>query len=345
MTRLLFHDIGGLYGILASHEHPKKVLFSVLNEKEHAYKYNNKHSIKDIKMNRYEERVLKLLPKELAEASVKAAGLNGGFINEIRLRLNKPLVVTINDDNVNGWVKCTREHMEYTVKALCANSMYSHFNTIREGYIDAGGGIRAGICGQAVAEQGKISAVKDITSVSIRIPRRVIGSADPIYDMIREMDYRANVLIYSKPGMGKTTLLRELAVKLSSGPYAKRTAIVDTRSELSCGMEDAFMADVLSGYPRSLGIETAVRTLSPQYVICDEIMTSEDADAILTAVGSGVSLCASIHADSYDALVRQPIVKKLNDYGAFNVFVGLIPVKDREKRYALEITKAKGADL
>ncbi len=290
-------------------------------------------------MNQYEEHVLKLLPKELSEAAAKAAGLNGGGINEIRLRLNKPLVLTIHDSNVNGCIRCTREHIDQTVRALCGNSMYSHFHTIREGYIDAGNGIRAGVCGQAIAEHGKISAVKDITSVSIRIPRRVKGAADPIYQMIREANYRANVLIYSPPGVGKTTLLRELAVLLSSGQNAKRVAVVDTRSELSPWTEEAEMADYLIGYPRSTGIETAVRTLSPQYIICDEIVTTEDADALITAAGSGVRFCASMHADSYASLSRHPAAKKLKDYGAFDLFVGLIPLKDREKRYEIELTK------
>ncbi len=293
-------------------------------------------------MNPFEEKILYNLPPELSEAVVKAAGLNGGTINEIRIRLNKPLVITVNDNNIGCGVICTREQIDEMVKRLCGNSMYSHLNTIREGYIDAGNGVRAGLCGQAVVENGSISVIKDITSLAIRIPRRVKGAADDILNLIRERDYHVNVLIYSKPGIGKTTVLRELAAELSSGQSPKRVAVVDTRSEICVGLEEAWMLDILNGYPRSMGIETAVRTLSPQYIIFDEIITGDDADAAITAVGSGVNLCASVHAESYETLTRHPLVRKLNEHRVFNVFVGLIPSKEKGRRYAFQITIPKG---
>ena len=99
------------------------------------------------------------------------------------------------------------------------------------------------------------------------------------------------------------------------------------------------MADVLSGYPRSAGIETAVRILSPQYIICDEILTEADCDAMITAVGSGVNLAASVHGESYDALRRQPLMKRLMEHEVFDTFVGLIP-GDSGGRYRIEITGA-----
>lgn len=288
-------------------------------------------------MNQYEEKVIKKLPVRLSEAVIKKSGLCGGGINEIRLRLNRPLVITVNGANIGCGVRCTAEDIEYTVKALCNNSLYSHSSTIREGYICAGDGIRAGICGQAVMENGRISVIRDISSVSIRIPRRVMGAADAVYDLIKANRFHSNILIYSKPGVGKTTVLRELAVRLSSGSMPVRVAVIDTRCEICTGIEEAEMIDILSGYPRSVGIENAVRALSPQYIICDEIINQSDADAIIGALGSGVHICASVHADSQEFLFRLPVVKKLCEYNAFDTYVGLIPVDDGVKRYRYEI--------
>lgn len=293
-------------------------------------------------MNQQEEYVLSLLPSELSASVVKTAALNGGAVNEIRLRLNKALVITVNGKNIDGITKCTREHIEATVRNLCGNSMYSHFHTIRDGYIDAGNGIRAGICGQAVTENGRISAIKNISSVVIRIPRRVKNAAEPILELIRKKNYNTSILIYSKPGVGKTTVLREIAVELSRGINARRVAVVDTRSELSVDLRDAWMLDVLLGYPRSSGIETAVRTLSPQYLICDEIVTEDDVEAIISASGSGVHLCASIHADSLASLQRKSVVQKLNRYGVFDSFVGLIPSDEQDVRYRFVINEREG---
>ena len=128
--------------------------------------------------------------------------------------------------------KLSKYEIEETIKNLCGNSMYSHLNTIREGYILAGNGVRAGICGQAVVENGNVTVIKDITSIAIRIPRRIKGAAAPVLELIKQSHYTKNVLIYSKPGIGKTTILRELAAELSSGIDAKRVAVVDTRSEI-----------------------------------------------------------------------------------------------------------------
>ncbi len=289
-------------------------------------------------MNQYETRVLSFLPPTLAEAAVRKAGLCGGGMDEIRLRLGRPLVITVNGENMGCGTVCTEEHLTVTVRNLCGNSLYSHADTIREGYIDAGNGIRAGVCGQAVVENGRVTVVRDITSLAIRIPRRVRGAADAVYGAMEKKGFHTNVLVYAKPGMGKTTVLRELAVRLSSGAHPRRVAVVDTRSEISMGLEDGCMLDLLRGYPRNVGIETAVRTLSPQYILCDELLTAADADAVISAHGSGVHFCASVHADSFESLMKQPLTERLRSYSVFDTYVGLLPTWEEGKRYRMEIT-------
>lgn len=135
---------------------------------------------------------------------------------------------------------------------------------------------------------------------------------------------------YSPPNVGKTTLIRDIAKTLSSGKFAHRMAIVDTRGEIY--IKTAFensIADVLSGYPRAKGIEIATRTMSPEVIICDEIGTLEEAKAI----------CPRKQRRSADwqrrtripliRLMKRPNIKTLYDNGIF--------------RYYIRISRAPGA--
>ena len=71
------------------------------------------------------------------------------------------------------------------------------------------------------------------------------------------------------------------------------------------------MLDVLSGYPRSHGMEIAMRTLSPEYIICDELSSREDRQALLQCIGSGIRICTSVHAGSYEELLRHPVLQEI----------------------------------
>lgn len=287
---------------------------------------------------RPEEAALSLLPYRLASAAAKSAALQGGSISEIRLREGSPLCITCDGRNIRCGASCTREDIDSVVRRLCSNSLYSHAATIREGYISYTDGIRAGVCGRAVTDGGVINAVIDISSVCLRIPRRVRGAADTAYEILRNTDFTSGLLVYSCPGVGKTTLLRELISRLAGGETARRVAVVDTRCELMAGIDEPLMADVLSAYPRSRGIEIAVRTLSAEYIVCDEIGNSADASAVLEAAGVGVNLIASAHAGSFEELIRREHIKELIEKGVFGVCIGLME-RDRESGgYVTEIT-------
>ncbi|MCQ2456154.1 MAG: hypothetical protein MJ096_02245 [Clostridia bacterium] len=286
-----------------------------------------------------EQQALGLLQPRLSAAVLKASSLCGGEFNEIRLRLNGPLCLTVSGKTVNCGVICTREDMDSVVRRLCGNSLYSHGDTIKEGYIASAHGIRAGICGRAVTDGGSVSAVTDVSSLCLRIPRRVRGAGDEAYAVLEKGGFSSGLLIYSRPGVGKTTLLRELAVRLAGGARPFRVAVIDTRCELAAGLDGMISADVLTGYPRGKGIEIAVRTLSPEFIICDEIGTREDAEAIRGAAGSGVRFVASAHAGSSRELFLSPIVGGLAETGVFGAYLGLL---GRTKNgYVTELTFKK----
>ncbi len=268
-----------------------------------------------------EEIALSYIPSGICESVKRTMGLYKGNISEIRLRAGKPVFITVNNKNITCGTLASYDDVQRTVRSLCGNSMYSHSETIKEGYICTEGGLRTGVCGRAVTENGRIISVTDIVSVCIRIPHRVTGAADEVVKIL--LNDIGGILIYSKPGIGKTTVLRELSARLASPPFNFRVAVVDTRFEICGALSGNYTIDALSGYPRAKGIETALRTLAPEYIICDEIANREDSEAVLSSAGAGVPVIASAHAGSFDELMKNNCISSLVDGGVFKHIIGL----------------------
>lgn len=285
----------------------------------------------------YAERAaLDVLPLHLADFAIKAAAHNRVRIHEIRLRRGAGLSITSRGISYACPIRCTEEDIDAVLRRLCGNSLYSHADTIREGYIAYLSGIRAGVCGRAVCRGGEIDAVTDITSVNIRIPHRVRGAGDCAFELLERNAFRTGLLVYSPPGVGKTTLLRELTFRLGAGDAPRRVAVVDTRCEIMAGLEGAANVDVLSSYPRGRGIEIAVRTLSPEFIVCDEISSDSDVEAVMSAVGSGVCIIASAHGASYGELMQRDGFCLLREKRAFGIWLGLL---ERERAgYRTEVS-------
>ena len=115
------------------------------------------------------------------------------------------------------------------------------------------------------------------------------------------------------PGGGKTTALRGLVDVVSQ---KLRVAVVDTRGELYGFAEDA-LVDVLSGYPKAKGAEIAVRTLSPQVLVLDEI-GAEEAQALVALSSLGVRVVASAHAKEARELLARESMRRLFSCGLFS---------------------------
>jgi len=137
------------------------------------------------------------------------------MINEIRIHKNSKLMLIADSKNVITDIFIDEELINETVETLCQGSIYSHFRTIKEGYISVGGGIRAGICGKACLDDGKISGICEVSSINIRIPHHISNASSYLYDFLKENCFNTSVIIYSAPGVGKTTILRDLIYKLS----------------------------------------------------------------------------------------------------------------------------------
>ena len=218
--------------------------------------------------------------------------------------------------------KPTQAEMEELVASLCDYSVHTHAEEIREGYISLANGSRAGLCGQAVMTAGEITGIEKITSLNIRIAREIPDVADPLMEAVLSMQH--GMLIYGPPGSGKTTLLKDLIRQLAGGKHGFHTvAAADERGELNLDPQGLVTLDRLLGYPKYQAITHAARTLSPEYVICDEIGTAKEVQAMSYALGTGVKLIATVHAGSPEEFRERRITRELMEAGLFDQFVQL----------------------
>ena len=131
-----------------------------------------------------------------------------------------------------------------------------------------------------------------------------------------------SIIVAAPPGGGKTTVLRDLARALSGGfgGRYRKVSIVDERGEFG-GFSPGVNTDVLTGFGKKKGIEIAVRTLSPELIVCDEIADDAEVDAIKAGFSSGVAFAVSVHIRDAEDLVHKSIITKLYLTGEFDYVV------------------------
>lgn len=276
--------------------------------------------------------VLDYLPKHIREMIKKLPVSLLPGIEEIRLRLGKPLCIA--GCNVELFVGAdgkglttteraylvSPEDLKCSLQLVCNFSMYSVEEELRNGFVTVRGGHRVGVCGRTVIENGRVKTIKDISYMNFRIAKQILGASDKVIGyLIRPPDNIYNTLIISPPQCGKTTLLRDIVRRISSGDAeglqrGMKISLVDERSELAaCSLgipknDVGTRTDVLDGCPKAEGIIMMIRSMSPDIVATDEIGRREDADAIIDAVNAGVKVITTIHGSSIkDFLKKQDL--------------------------------------
>jgi len=233
-------------------------------------------------------------------------------INEVRLHKNKNVVIVSDNRNIVTETICTAEGFNNIIDNFCTHSLHTHAETINNGYITADK-YRIGVCGKLMNGN-----VYEITSVNIRVPHIIKNVSEYIMDFLHN---RSSLLLYSPPAVGKTTVLRDLIIKLSA---TKRIAVIDSRNELyDSNTMTSPLLDVFSGYDKESAVEIATRTMSPEYIICDEIGSYNECNMILSVQNTGVPLIASAHAYDIDELLRRKNIKLLHNNMIFDYYIGI----------------------
>ena len=268
--------------------------------------------------------IIKYLPDYLQKEAHDLISEAGHHVNEIRLRVGRPAVAMLTSGHrtICKDKPLTSDEINICFEKICDYSVYSHQRELSDGFITLPGGNRVGICGTACVDKSGNRTVKNISSLNIRITNEFVGCSDDIFKRLYSERVKGT-LVAGPPCSGKTTLLKDFALKLSSSPFFRKTVIVDERGELAAMYRgEPFntigeFCDVLSGYPKAEGILNAVRTLSPEVIICDELGSSDDVEAVCDVINAGVVIISSVHACNAEELYRRMPVKKLLKSGAF----------------------------
>lgn len=258
-------------------------------------------------------------------------------VQEIRIRTQKEIILqtasgayfvdensNISPQNLKNSLKITKADLSEIFNRLCNYSIYSYQNELKNGFITIKGGHRVGICASALYNQGKLAGVRDISSLNIRIARDIKGAAENLF---KKLDIaKGKVLIYGRPSSGKTTILRDIARKLSTS--MKKVCIIDQRGEIAAqfngiSQNDIGFCDVLNGYEKSDGMMLAIRSLSPDIIICDEISTVKEASAMVQCLNCGVNIITTIHADNLKELEQRDQYKILTNHNVIDFLVEL----------------------
>jgi len=270
------------------------------------------------------KEILKYMPSKISKKILEIMEDKLEKIEEIRLRVDRPIILKSSEDEKVIKYFISAEEILSCLQAICENSIYTYQNQIAEGFVTIRGGHRVGITGSCVIENGKIININYIYSLNFRIARQVLGSSNNILKYILNLDTNTiyNTLIVSSPGIGKTTILRDVIRQISSGIkeikfVAINVGVVDERGEIAAlykGIPQndiGIKTDILDNVPKSIGMKMLIRSMTPKVIVADEIGSFEDIEAIKYAICSGCKGLFTAHGSNFEDISLNPIIKNL----------------------------------
>ena len=286
-------------------------------------------------MNTY-EKALGLLPRRLL---TECSDIPSSEAEEFRLRAGRRATLLIGGTETPiSSVPVDTSDIDSVIERATNASVHTAQSSIAKGFINCSGGIRIGLCGTGIIDKDKVTGMRGISSLAIRIPHEIRGCGQAAIDKVKA-DTVGSVLILSPPGYGKTTFLRECIRQLSDS--GKRVSVADERGELAAvhrGVPQFDLgkaSDIMSDVPKAQAVMMLLRAMNPQIIAMDEISSPEDVEAAETASGCGVRLIATAHAADKSELYRRPVYKRLLELGVLKN-TGVIENRCGRRSYSYE---------
>ncbi len=253
--------------------------------------------------------ILDFLPKKFLD---NLANYNFDDLFEIRLRVNYPIKIRLKSEFI--FIEnsiCLQEDLTSILNCVTNKSIYAYNDCIKNGYLTTQQGVRIGIAGECVFENDKIITIKNINSLNVRIPHLINGCSNRLFPYVFNKKIY-NSLIVSPPFLGKTTILKDLTLKLNN--LNLNLLVIDERGEFS--QISGKNIDFIKFSDKSYAFNFGLRAMSPEIIIVDELSNDNDWNFVKKAIGCGVKLIASCHANDIDDVVN----KKGFEKGVFERF-------------------------
>lgn len=290
-------------------------------------------------------QAVQALPSWAARQLQRLPTALAGTVHEIRFRVGCMPVFTVQGApcrpaQLASELSCLEElrltpmQMEEIFFTLCGGSVHAHQAEIAQGYISTAGGCRAGLAGRFWQNPEEGIVLQELTSLNLRIARRKVLPLPPeLKETLR--GHFTGILLAGEPDSGKTTLLRSIAGELLH--QDRVVSVIDERREIFADASGGEDLDVISGLPKGQAVQMALRTLSPQVILLDELGGMEEVTALEQGLFSGVDFIATLHAASPEEATVRPQVRYLMERGAVRVLVWLAgrrkPGRVREVRF------------
>lgn len=271
-----------------------------------------------------------ILPENIYNIIAERISFNA--INEIRIRADKPIVINVGSGrfflsehglsgNLKEAITASKVMIEDIIFRASECSIYSVNEQIKKGFIVTSGGVRLGIGGDMIEENGHIKTMTNFNSLNIRIPHAIKNCSLSAFNHILQDDKLLNALVISPPGAGKTTFLRDFICQLSERNYAFNVLVLDERGELDLGGSVGNFADKISFATKKVGFENGIRSLSPNLIVTDELGGEPDIEAVRYCANCGVNILASVHCDTIENFVKKPSYEKLINEKIFKRYI------------------------